>query len=74
MSAFLPLLGDKRTSNAPNPGAPVYEYATRTFRNLSVRESTSFEAPRGSTDSKTPTIYQLHLSLAHSRIVIIALP
>src|SRR5215813_11873987 len=28
MSAFLPLLGDKRTSNAPSPGVPIYEYTT----------------------------------------------
>src|SRR5262249_1949943 len=26
MSAFAPLMGDKRTSNAPNPGFPIYEY------------------------------------------------
>jgi hypothetical protein len=28
MSAFLPLLGDKQTSNAPSPGVPIYEYTT----------------------------------------------
>jgi hypothetical protein len=28
MSAFAPLLGDKRTSNAPHPAPPIYEYTT----------------------------------------------
>ena len=28
MSAFLPLLGDKQTSNAPSPGVTIYEYTT----------------------------------------------
>ena len=29
MSAFLPLLGNKRTSNAPSPGVLIYEYTTQ---------------------------------------------
>src|SRR5262245_27693215 len=29
MSAFLPLLGDKRASNAPSPGVPIYDYTRR---------------------------------------------
>jgi hypothetical protein len=29
MSAFLPLLGDKRTSSTPDPGVPIYEYTTK---------------------------------------------
>jgi hypothetical protein len=28
MSAFAPLLRDKRTSNAPDPSVPIYEYRT----------------------------------------------